>query len=67
MAKIHCHVFENPGYNTLHFALQSYVLGRALFGYTLNKQALCRPAGSMALFAVSSPFHGLRAVPCKLT
>ncbi|MGO5323067.1 hypothetical protein ACTQZF_03465 [Collinsella sp. LCP19S3_H3] len=25
------------------------------------------PAGSIAPFVVSSPFHGLRVVPCKLT
>ena len=49
------------------FAKSCVKWGAAPFGYPHNKQALCHPAGSIAPFVVSSPFHGLRVVPCKLT
>jgi len=37
------------------------------YGFPHNKTALCHPAGSIAPFVVSSPFHDLRVVSCKLT
>ena len=33
----------------------------------IEQTGAMHPAGSIAPFVVSSPFHGLRVVPCKLT
>ena len=64
----HFHGNADRAYNTLHFASQSRVPNGALPPLdtpTTNRRYA--PAGGIAPFVVSSPFHGLRVVPCKLT
>ena len=64
----HFHGNADRAYNTLHFAPQSRVPNGALPPLeTPATTGAMHPAGSIAPFVVSSPFHGLRVVPCKLT
>lgn len=65
----HFHGNADRAYNTLHFATQSRVPKGALpplDSPTTNGAMLPLP-GRIAPFVVSSPFHGLRVVSCKLT
>ena len=42
-------------------------MGRCPLWKPPQQTGAMHPAGSIAPFVVSSPFHGLRVVPCKLT
>ena len=64
----HFHGNADRAYNTLHFATQSRVPKGATPPLDTPTTNGAMPlAGSIAPFVVSSPFHGLRVVSCKLT
>ncbi len=66
----HFHGNAGRAYNTLHFASQSRVPNGGVAPFGNPRQQNRRYAalsGSIPPFVVSSPFHGLRVVPCKLT
>jgi hypothetical protein len=42
------------------------LLGYWKVGDTYNKQAQCPLLGTLRLFVISGPFHGLRVVLCKM-
>lgn len=55
-------------YNTLHFASKVVCQGASPFGNPRQQnRRYATLSGSIPPFVVSSPFHGLRVVPCKLT
>ena len=55
-------------YNTLHFASKVVCQGASPFGNPRQQnRRYAALSGSIPPFVVSSPFHGLRVVPCKLT
>ena len=55
-------------YNTLHFASKVVCQGASPFGNPgQQNRRYAALSGSIPPFVVSSPFHGLRVVPCKLT
>ena len=55
-------------YNTLHFASKVVCQGAIPFGNPgQQNRRYAALSGSIPPFVVSSPFHGLRVVPCKLT
>ena len=64
------HFYGNAdrAYNTLHFASKVVCQGASPFGNPRQQnRRYAALSGSIPPFVVSSPFHGLRVVPCKLT
>ena len=59
-----------PTERITHYTLLRKVvcqMGRCPLWKPPQQTGAMHPAGSIAPFVVSSPFHGLRVVPCKLT
>ena len=64
----HFHGNADRAYNTLHFASKVVCQGASPFGNPgQQNRRYAGLSGSIPPFVVSSPFHGLRVVPCKLT
>ena len=64
----HFHGNTDRAYNTLHFASKVVCQGASPFGNPRQQnRRYAALSGSIPPFVVSSPFHGLRVVPCKLT
>ena len=67
----HFHGNADRAYNTLHFASKVVCQGASPFGNPGQQNRLNTShfpvLDVQPLFVVSSPFHGLRVVPCKLT
>ena len=64
----HFHGNADRAYNTLHFASKVVCQRGHPFGNPgQQNRRYAALSGSIPPFVVSSPFHGLRVVPCKLT
>lgn len=64
----HFHGNADRAYNTLHFASKVVCQRGHPFGNPRQQnRRYAALSGSIPPFVVSSPFHGLRVVPCKLT
>lgn len=61
-------ISRDSRYNTLHFASKVVCQRGHPFGNPgQQNRRYAALSGSIPPFVVSSPFHGLRVVPCKLT